>query len=335
MSDRNLAIRRLPAMLLGLCMIAGELSAREALLDESPAMVELIHRPRHAPVDWRDRSGANSLNLAWEKHRDRKWYVELQRDGGRWVLAGIAHRNPDAIAWGLKQLQWGFAQMADDGSFACDDAFHSASFLVETTAHSILSLEASPYATSFEAQIQALKPPLLRCALWMSSPANHRAAANQRIYTHRRFLVAAALGQTAMIHDHGLLQKAAMEFLRDGIRLQREDGAFPEKGGHDSSYHAVALIYLQRILFAFPVEWQEKEWSEALERGMTWLRQRIDEQGRVDVRGNTRTGLGQETGRSGAIKQVNLPEVATALLYYSIRKDDPSYEALARKVLAP
>jgi hypothetical protein len=123
--------------------------------------------------------------------------------------------------------------------------------------------------------------------------------------------------------------------VEDGIRLQRQDGAFPEKGGHDSSYHAVALIYLQRIILECPTVEQDASWNAALDRGVQWLCQRIDDDGRVDVRGNTRTGSGQETGRSGKIKEVNLSEVATALLYCAYRKNDASYEKLARKTLHP
>ncbi|MEN9990888.1 MAG: hypothetical protein RLZZ224_590 [Verrucomicrobiota bacterium] len=332
---KNVTMRGLtPKWIWGLMMWGMMAQAQELGVDTSAAMVELIHRPRHAPANWASLSGANSLNIAWEKDGQGKWYVELQRDGGRWVLAGIAHRQPDAIAWGLKQLQWGFAQMADDGSFSCDDAFHSASFLVETTAHSIRYLEASDYAKQFAPEIADLKPQLLRCALWMISPSNDRAVKNQRIYCHRRFLVGAALLQTSMIHRHDRLKAAAHDFVEDGIRLQRQDGAFPEKGGHDSSYHAVALIYLQRIILECPTVEQDASWNAALDRGVQWLCQRIDDQGRVDVRGNTRTGSRQETGRSGKIKEVNLPEVATALLYSAYRKHDAAYEALARKVLA-
>ncbi|TAE91571.1 MAG: hypothetical protein EAZ81_05990 [Verrucomicrobia bacterium] len=304
---KNVTMRGLtPKWIWGVMMWGMVAQAEELGVETSAAMVELIHRPRHAPANWASLSGAISLNIAWEKDGQGKWYVELQRDGGRWVLAGIAHR----------------------------DAFHSASFLVETTAHSIRYLEASDYAKQFTPEIAALKPQLLRCALWMISPSNDRAVKNQRIYCHRRFLVGAALLQTSMIHRHDRLKAAAHDFVEDGIRLQRHDGAFPEKGGHDSSYHAVALIYLQRIILEYPTDEQDASWNAALDRGVQWLCQRIDDQGRVDVRGNTRTGSRQETGRSGKIKEVNLPEVATALLYSAYRKHDAAYEALARKVLA-
>jgi hypothetical protein len=307
---------------------AGDLAVVSA-----PVFMELVNGPRHAPADWRSLSGAISMNQEWEKTKDGTWYVELQRDGGRWVQAGVAHRNRETIEWGLKQLQWGFAQMKPDGSFDCDDAFHSASFLVEATAHSIQLIEDSPFATDLQPQLGALKPPLLKAALWMISPTNFRAAENQRIYGHRRFLVGCGLWQCGLIHHHAELMQVAGYFIEDGIRMQRADGAFPEKGGHDSSYHAVSLIYLQRLLLTAPEEVRRPLWKDAAERGMRWLSGRIDDCGRVKVDGNTRTGSGQEIGRTGIIKSVNLPEVATALLYHSFITGDGASKDLARRVL--
>ena len=139
--------------------------------------------------------------------------------------------------------------------------------------------------------------------------------------------------QTALIHDNKLLRQPAEYFIQDGIRMQRKDGAFLEKGGHDSSYHAVAMIYFQRILLVTPKEWQADTWKASLDQGLRWMVGRVKENGEVEVKGNTRTGLGQEKGRTGRHKGVNLPEFATALLYYAYRSNDSHYEALARKML--
>jgi hypothetical protein len=299
----------------------------------SPAYMELVNTPRTPPADWREQSGAVFMNREWEKDPGKAWYVEIQRDGGRWVQAGLAHRNRESVEWGLKQLEWGFARMKGDGSFDCDDAFHSASFLVETTAHSILLIEASPMAETFKARVDTLKAPLLKCALWMASPANFRAAEQQRIYAHRRFLVGCGLMQSALIHGDAELRRVACYFIEDGIRMQRKDGAFPEKGGHDSSYHAVALIYLQRLLLVTPEDFRQPSWHLAAERGNAWLASRIDPRGVVSVKGNTRTGSAQEVGRSGTPKKVNRPEVATALLYQRQLGGGESLEKLAALVL--
>lgn len=294
---------------------------------------ELLNTPRKAPADWQRKSGAVSINADWEKDHAKPWFVELQREGIRWVQSGLAHGDKDSIAWGLKQLQWGFRQMKPDGSFDCPDAFHSASFLMESTSHAILLIEASPYAAEFHDQLEATKAPLLACAKWMISPGNDKTAQKQRIYTHRRFLLGCGLIECAMITGDPAIREKAVFYLDDGIGLQREDGAFPEKGGHDSSYHSVGLIYLQRLLLITPPELKKPAWEQAATRGSEWLRGRIDDKGVVSTEGNTRTGSGQEKGRTGTLKNVNLPEVATTLLYRHQATGDEQWLALARKVL--
>jgi hypothetical protein len=233
----------------------------------------------------------------------------------------------------LKQLQWGFQQMKPDGSFDCPDSFHSTSFLMESTSHAILLIEASPRAAEFHVQLEAMKAPLLTCAKWMISPANDKPAEKQRLYTHRRFLLGCGLMECAMITQDAAIREKAVFYVDDGVSLQRDDGAFPEKGGHDSSYHSVGLIYLQRLLLITPPELKKPAWEQAAARGTEWLRGRIDENGTVSVEGNTRTGAGQEKGRTGALKNVNLPEVATTLLYRHESTRDESWLTLARKVL--
>jgi len=299
----------------------------------SPQVMELVNTRRTPPGDWRGKSGAVFVNEAWEKDPAVKWYVEMQREGGYWVESGLAHGDPEAVEWGLKQLEWGFANMKEHGSFDCDDPFHSASFLLETTARSILLIEASPMAERFEARLDGLKPPLLSCARWIASPDNHHAAESQRIYGHRRFLLGCGLAQCARIHGSEELHRAAAYFIEDGVRMQRRDGAFPEKGGHDSSYHAVALLYLQRILLLTPEHSRPPSWTEASRRGADWLVSRIDDRGVVGVEGNTRTGKGQEVGRSGRPKLVNRPEVATALLYRGWLGGGEKFDRLATLVL--
>jgi hypothetical protein len=294
---------------------------------------QFLATPRRASADWAKRSGAVSLNQAWEKDPSKPWYVELQREGGRWVEVGLAHNDEACIGWGLQQLAWGFAQMKEDGSFACGDPFHSASFLVESAARSLLLLRGSKYEKTFQQRIDLLQPQLLTCARWLASPVNQKAAEKQRMYTHRRFLLGCALEQTAVLHKDEALLRTAVNFVSDGLSLQREDGAFPEKGGHDSSYHAVALIYLQRFLFLTQDKELRARCEHAADRGVVWLRSRIDAQGIVSVEGNTRTGREQEVGRSGALKKVNLPEVATSLFLHAYRRDNQESAEVARKVL--
>ena len=66
---------------------------------------------------------------------------------------------------------------------------------------------------------------------------------------------------------------------------------------------------------------------------MAWERTRIQPTGEVEVKGNTRTGVGKEV-YMGHAKNVNYHEVALALCYFGMIHDDPSALALAEKVCA-
>lgn len=325
----------------GMCvglMVAAVLSVRADEVHElgwlrSVPCKEHLVKLRRVPADWKTRTAAVSLNQAWEKDRNKPWFVELQREGGRWVEAGIAHGDEACVGWGLRQLAWGFERMKNDGSFDCGDPFHSASFLVESTGRSLLLLQLSGQEQTHATVTGSLRSSLLTCARWMASPVNEKAAVKQRIYGHRRFLLGCALLQTSKLHGDSHLRDVARAIVRDGLVLQRADGAFPEKGGHDCSYHAVSLIYLQRYGWLEEDAELRRSCDLAARRGVQWLRGRIDENGNVNVQGNTRTGLQQEMGRSGAIKQVNFPEVAQALMMHTYRAEDRTAAELAVKVL--
>jgi hypothetical protein len=103
---------------------------------------------------------------------------------------------------------------------------------------------------------------------------------------------------------------------------------FLEKGGADSSYQAVAALKLQVWLVHFP----ERKLEPAIERAVGWEVGRIGPDGRIDVTGNTRTGLGQERWM-GHEKDVNQSEVTLCLLYDYARTGSRSSLAAARRIV--
>ena len=131
-------------------------------------MKETVHAEyRTPPTNWTVRSGAIALNAVWETNRQSRWYIEYQKVGWDHVAAGLAFGDTATVSWGLKVLEWGLAQMTPDGEFRHPDNYHSASFLVEATAHAVLALEASPMRGEFAARLEALKPRLHAAARWM------------------------------------------------------------------------------------------------------------------------------------------------------------------------
>jgi hypothetical protein len=274
------------------------------------------------------------VNRAWDASHSGKWYIEEQRYASDLIVGGIARSNTDAIDRGLLALKWGFAQQKSDGGFDCPDTFHSTSFFVEAAARSLLLLEASDYAARYRQTITGMKPKVLAAARWMMIPQiETRGKKGNGPYTHRRYLVAAALGETGILTHDSVLIKHSEEYARDGIALQSEAGYNPERGGWDSSYNAVGLLFACHYYVLVADEGLKPALYKMLDKGMRWEADRVNDEGGVQTEGNTRVGGAiTEKGRSGKEKTVAVGQVYRAFYYWSVISGDGSYDKLARKV---
>ncbi|MBV8214979.1 MAG: hypothetical protein JOZ08_17365, partial [Verrucomicrobia bacterium] len=251
----------------------------------------LYRRPEHVATDI-DQSGAESpINITWNQTHTGKWYIEQQRYGGDAVCAGVAKQDTATIERGLKILHWGLEQQQPDGSFDCPDTFHSTSFFVEAAAHTCLLLKASPYADQYASTIEWMKPRILKAARWMIQPAvEEEGKRSNAPYAHRRFLVAAALGEAGVLGDDQTLIEKSKDYIRDGIAMQDPSGYNPERGGYDSSYHAVGLFYAERYYDVVADSETKASLRKMLDKGYAWLASRILQDGTINPEGNTRTG---------------------------------------------
>jgi hypothetical protein len=279
-------------------------------------------------------SGALSpVNIQWDKTHAGAWYVEEQRYGADAVCGGVADRNIPTIERGLKVLHWGFEQQQPDGSFDCPDAFHSTSFFVEAAAHACLILSASQYAKQYFDEINWMKPRILKAAIWMTEPAVESAGKkHNEPYTHRRYLVADALGEAGVLcSDESLIAKS-QSYIREGISLQNPSGFNPEKGSFDVSYDAVGLYYADRYYDAVADAEIKTALFGMLKKGYEWLRERIRSDGTIDVSGSTRVGAVREMSRNGVPKRVDYSVTYRGLYHWSLISQDASYAELASKV---
>ena len=230
--------------------------------------------------------GAYGANVPFDQGRSKRWFIEEQRWGRDLILAGIARSQPAAIDRGLRMLQWGFAHQSADGSFACPDAFHSTSFFVDAVGQAIIMLRASPYAANYAAAVDPMIPHLHTAALWMTHPdviANaFQGPMSEAPYTHRRFLVAAGLGEAALLTHDATLAAAAAASARAGIDMQAPSGYNPEKGGYDSSYHAVGVVFAQRYYtLAAPADLRPALYA-SVGRAVDWAASRLTSDGKND-----------------------------------------------------
>jgi hypothetical protein len=313
------------------------------VFETSPLMREFAYADQEAlPAEGQNLSGAIALNAKWETNRALPWFIEYQKQGCDWVAAGLALGDKDKVRWGLKILEWGWARISPEGSFNHPDNYHSASFLVEATAHSILLLEASPWRAEFAGRLDALKPKLLAAARWMIRPDidalnwpddnNYPRIFGERRYAHRRFLDAAALGEVAVLFPDQPLMEKSVWLVRNGIALQLADGVNPERGGHDTSYQALGLLYACRYYQVVANEAMRAEMKPMLDKGFAWLLGRIQPDGSVDGTGNTRTGPAQELGRNGKPKGLDYRTTAICLAYWAQLTQNPEWENTARRI---
>jgi hypothetical protein len=292
-------------------------------------------RPDHLAADTAPDGAEGRVNIEWDRTHVGKWFIEEQRHGSDAIVGGIAKEDPAAIERGLKILRWGFQQQQPDGSFACPDTFHSTSFFVEATAHACLLLSASSIAARYAEDIRWIEPRLVKAAMWMIEPSVETEGRRSNApYTHRRYLVAAALGETGVLTNNRLLIDHSAAYIQEGTSLQDPSGFNPEKGGYDSSYHAVGLVYAERYYDIVAAGTLKSRLFEMLKKGAAWLAGRVQSDGTIDPSGNTRTGLGQESGRNGTLKTINYGSAYCALYRWSLISGDETFAGLAETVFA-
>jgi hypothetical protein len=278
-------------------------------------------------------SGAINANVFWEHNQAQYWYIEEQRNSEESIIAGLIKNDPQAIDAGFKMFDWGFAHQAYDGSFfLTGDRFHSTSFFVQAVAHALLVIQQSPDSQKYADQVAKYKPLVHRAARWMiSSQIWERGIKRNKAYTHRRYLVAAALGLTGKLTNDQELINYARESIKDGLSLQHSDGVNPEKGGFDSSYQMVGVVYAQRWVTYFPKDSLTPKVVKMIDKALCWQQTRILDSGEISSQDNTRTA-GQERRRTGKVKTVSSRSALRAFAYWASVTGNKKWEAIARKI---
>jgi hypothetical protein len=301
--------------------------------ESSELMTNLIYRRLSSFSDLMSPTGANGSNVKWEKKQIDKWYIEVQRYGEGLIIGGLIKNDEKAIKAGFKMFDWGFARQSADGGFAgTGDPFHSTAFFVQAVAHSLLVIQQSPHAHKYADKVARYKPLVHRAARWMILPdVWQKGNKHNQPYTHRLYLVATALGLTGKLTGDRKLIEYARQPISNGLALQRPDGVNPEKGGHDSSYQMVGIVYAQRWVTYFPDDSLTPKVKTMLEKALTWVEKRVLTTGEISDRGNTRSA-GQESGRAGNVKKIDYKTAIRGFAYWAAVTKNPKWGAIAQKI---
>ena len=255
----------------------------------------------------------------------QRLYIEEQRYGGDLVQAGLAIGDDSLVKLGLKVIEWGFKQQATDGSFpGTGDAFHSVSMFVEGAARAFLSLREAG-GSQYTGITTRMMPRLLAAVRWLEQPdVENKGKAHDAPYTHRRWLLAAALGQTAVLARDADMAIRSRLYADDGLSLQLDNGVNPEKGGYDVSYQEVGVLFAERYFSVCPYSGLRARIKEMIKYASDWELTRINDDGEVSIEHSTRIEV--EKSRSGKVKHVNTKELLQALCYATTITGDKKYK---------
>lgn len=299
-------------------------SPEDADTAPAPPLSELIRHPllaqtlyRHAVSRDYSPDGAAGSNRAGYR------WIEEQRQGAEWVVRGTAAGRADWVALGWHELDWGLARQAADGGFGGGDAFHSASFFVEALARACLIDPASATPPRRDG--------LARAADWLHSPAAERRGVPANApYTHRRYLLAAALGQAATVTGDTALARRAQRWAEEGLGLQDAAGTNPERGGFDAGYQMVGVLMALRYLPHCEPPALRGQLRRMIRRAVAPELARLRSDGSIDPSGSTR--IESERARSGKPKDVPYGEIVQALVFAAQALPEPDWLAPARQI---
>jgi hypothetical protein len=290
--------------------------------------------------------GAVGLNATWEAGNAPLYYIEQQRYGADDVQAGLATHNQALVQQGWKILDWGFNKEAANGSFTgTGDAFHSTSMFQEAAARALL-LEVQSGAPEADALMEEYVPRIEATASWLTTPSvAARGDALDAPYTHRLWLLADALGETATLDriegaegDPTCAARAAAEssaaasYARRAMAAQTPDGVNLEKGGADVSYQTYGILLAERYATVCPDPVTAADVVASIVKGLKWEINSIQSNGSVPVAGSTRTGV--ELNWAGKLKDVDYSSMIQAFDLASTLTGDPKYADTAAAIAA-
>ncbi|MEM7064808.1 MAG: hypothetical protein AAF572_16820 [Cyanobacteria bacterium P01_B01_bin.77] len=278
-------------------------------------------------------SGAYRINQQFALGLTDEWYIEEQRFGADALISGLLHNDSSAIEAGLKMFDWGFVQQQQDGSFGnTGDAFHSTSLFIQSVAYALLTLQESPVADQYTDVIEQYLTPLNNAAHWMiQADIWEQGLTHTAPYTHRYYILSAALGLTGKLTNDQKLIDYADQTIIAGLARQQSDGANPEMGGHDTSYQMSGALYAMRWLTHFSTDPLAADVATMLDQALLWEDSVILETGAINSDGNTRTE-GVALTRAGEIKQINHREIIYGFAYWFSMTDESLWESNALQV---
>ncbi len=284
------------------------------------------------PPDAQGLSGTNRIHGRWIE-------AGPQRGSCRSVIYAVVQGDLKAADDAWRGIDVAFAHQMEDGRFEASvrpngqsatpygAAVETAFFFMQEYMRAVLVIRQSPHEAHFAARIAALQPKARRAMTFISGGVE--TIMRETSHAPNRIIIAAkALGLGGLVLDDPALVARSRRLMAHALTLRDAEGVFVEKGGRDSSYNVVSVLFGQVLTLHVPMPDAEA----AFARAIAWQVSRVLPSGEVDVRGNTRTGVGREMSYGGEPKNVNYTEVLQALTLYGLVHEDADALAAADRV---
>ena len=325
------------------------LSAIPCLLAiSSPAAAQQLKLLEKMPGELlRYTGGAKPNDKGWVGYNQTEFRSpEFQCGAMHYMVRAIVRQDERCIDVGWSAVDATFREQNNAGGFSRPGSPRggpsAAAFWLAELDQAVLILRESRFAPKYKRRLDDLLPKIRKTARWLAEPRHQEQLQRADADTPNRLLFdALAFGLSGVLLDganpefkadaelKAELKQLGRRFVDLAMAKYRDsDGVFLERGGHDSSYQAVAALKLQIWTLYFP----DKKLETAADRAVRWELGRIGADGQIGVAGNTRTGLGQERW-IGHEKDVNQSEVTLCLLYDYARTGNEDSLAAARRIV--
>ena len=219
------------------------------------------------------------------------------------------------------------AEIAQGNLLSDGDIASAAAFYLGDACLGIIAMETEADKITTQKSLKMTTAALNRGIIWLLSQQDvlmkyDRLAPNRLLFDSLAFQACGVLA-----HDESLI-KVASTFAQKAIKLLSPDGAFLEGGGWDTSYQAVSINVGKDILLA---GLQSPELESSLYKASVWLENRIDDGGRVNSSGNTRTCDGGESFL-GVAKKIALDDVFMSLAFLGTMTRDQTLSDAAKRI---
>jgi hypothetical protein len=256
--------------------------------------------------------------------------VESQRWGADLVQAALAmHNDPGE---GIKVILYGLNCEQEDGSFGAENDFQHISFFLEAAARTLILLKQSgdkKYASLVAESTMALE----RAARHFIMSGDMKKQQDKgKTFTHRYYLLAAALGEIATLTQDKELSQKAEECAEQGLECQLPDGTNPEKGGFDVNYNAASGLFAERYYLICTNPKVRSKLKEMIRKTLEREAQAVMPNGDLSIADSTRTGRDLKHDQSGHKKGLDHKSIIQAFVLGSTITDEPKFSEIAQKI---